>query len=330
MTGIQISRPDNSLKGSSSVAVSRRRFRTPSESIEPNSLPAISITSTTGMDSLTELLGSSLKIEESATKASRNVVVPPGYQLSLEIGPSEVYKQKDIIVKENKLKRDRGMFTAVTRRNKHVGFLPQQVQAHGALDLKDCKPSKLTNDIHPLLRHSRFDDCPDFIYSILEPGLRLATLFLTQPICCQFWVLLMKGKRSSDPEHSRIHGASCYRIAENVPMTKANTEEVIEYMKRLDDADMALWSFKRNLKFGDCPAYGVAQGVCDYQPEFTKGPINTVVRHNLRLHADFYIAASKFSALGTNANCAQFLRFSFFLAVIICHELVSWVLHFVL
>ena len=328
MTDVQISSPDDSLKSSSSVAVSRRRFKTPSESIKPKSLQAISITSTTGMDSLTDLLDSSLKIEESATKASRNVVVPPGYRLSLEISPSEFYKQKDNIVKEYKRKRDSGMFTVVTPRNKQVGFRPREVQGH-ALDLKDCKPSNLTNDIHPLLRHSRFDDCPDRIYSILEPGLRLATLFLTQPICCQFWVLLMKGKRILDPEFSRNLGAKCYRIVENVPMTKDNTAEVIDYMKRLDDADMALWRFQEGLKFGDIPAYGVAQGVCDYQPEFTKGPINTVVRHNLRLHADFYVAAVKYSQLGTNANCAQFLRFSFFLAIITCHELVSWVLQFV-
>lgn len=326
MTGIQISSPENSLKSTSGVAVSRRS-RTPPESIKPKS-PAISITST-GMESLTELLGSSLKIEESATKASRNVVVPPGYRLSLEISPSEFYKQKAIIVKDNKRKRDTGMFTVVTHRKYQTGFQPQEVQWHGALDLKDCKPSNLTNDIHPLLRHSRFDDCPDYIYSILKPGLRLATLFLTQPICCQFWVLLMKGKRRFDPEFSRNLGARCYRITENVPMTKENTAEVVEYMKRLDDADMARWSFKPDLKFGDCPAYGVAQGVCDYQPEFTKGPINTVVRHNLQLHADFYIAASKYSALGTNANSAQLLRFSFFLAVITCHELVSRVLHFI-
>lgn len=317
MTEVQISSPENSFKSTSRVAVSR----TPSESIQPKP-PAFSAASTE-MESLAELLGSSLKIEESATKASRNVVVPPGYRLSLEISPSEFYKQRAIIVKDNKRKRDTGVFTVATHRKCQTGFQPQEVQWHGALDLKDCKLSNLTNDIHPLLHHSRFDDCPDRIYSILEPGLRLATLFLTQPICCQFWVLLMKGKRSIDSEISRNLSARCYRIAEKVPMTKENTAEVIEYMKRLDDADMARWSFAPNLKFGDRPAYGVAQGVCDYQPEFTKGPINTVVRHNLRLHADFYIAASKYSKLGTNANTAQMLRFSFFLAVITCHELVS-------
>lgn len=317
MTEVQIYSPENSLESTLKVAVSKPS----SESVKPKS-PASSAASTE-MESLTELLGSSLKIEELATKASRNVVVPPGYRLSLEISPSEFYKQKAIVIKDNKRKRDTGVFTVVPRRKYPTGFRPQDVQWHGALDLKDCKPSNLANDIHPLLRHSRFDDCPDYIYSALKPGLRLATMFLTQPICCQFWVLLMKGKRSFDLEFSRNLRTRCHRIAENVQMTNENTAEVIEYIKRLDDADMARWSFKPDLKFGDCPAYGVTQGVCDYQPEFTKGPINTVVRHNLRLHADFYIAASKYSTLGTNADTAPMLRFSFFLAVITCHELVS-------
>ncbi len=276
------------------------------------------------MDSLAQMLDSTLKIEESAVTTSRSVIVPRGYRLSMEESASDFYKQKAILVKNNKRKRDPDVFTVVSHRKRRYGFRPQEVLWNGAIDWKDCKPSNLTNGIHPLLRHSRFDDCPDAIYAELQPGLRLATMFLTQPICSQFWVTLMKGERDIDQDLSRVHGVKCRRIKENVPMTEENTSAVINYVRQLDEADIIHWSFKHDLKVNDASAYGTAMFVCDNQAGFTKGPINTVLRHHIRLHADFYIVASRLSKL-RHPNTEQKLRFGFFLAVIVCHELVSCV-----
>lgn len=274
------------------------------------------------MDSLTQFLDTTLKIQEIATKTSRLVAVPQGFRLTLAAGPSEFYKVKEELKRNLKRKRDAGIVSKASKQYPRHGYRPEEVLWNGALDLKNCRPSNLTTEIHPLLQHSRFDDTPDAIYNELETGLRLATMFLTQPICCQFWVTLACGERKTEEEYTMCHGTKCERIEKNVPMTKENTAQVIEYIKQLDNASMIHWNFKHNLMINNETMYGVTQWVCDNQYELTKGPINTVVRHHIRLHADFYTVAAKLSKL-EHPDTAQKLRFSFFLATVICHELVS-------
>ena len=274
------------------------------------------------MESLTQFLGTTLKIQNEATKTSRLVAVPRGFRLTLETGPSEFYKVKQEFKRNLKRKREAGIISTTSQKYQRHGYRPEEVLWNGALSLRDCQPSNLTNKIHPLLQRSRFDDTPDAIYNELETGLRLATMFLTQPICCQFWVTLAFGERKEEEEYTRCHGTKCERIENNVPMTRENTTQVIEYIKQLDNASMIHWNFKHDLRIDDATMYGVTQWVCDNQYELTKGPINTIVRHHIRLHADFYTIAAKLSKL-EHPDTAQKLRFSFFLATVVCHELVS-------
>lgn len=274
------------------------------------------------MDLLTESLDSTLKIRDMATKVSRFVPVPHGFRLTLEAGPSEFYRVKEEHKRKNKRKREAGLISKSSTQYRRLGYRPEEVLWNGALSLKDCRPSNLTNEIHPLLQHSRFDDTPDAIYRELETGLRLATMFLTQPICCQFWVTLASGERKIEEKYTKIHGTKCERIEKNVPMTKENTAIVIEYIKQLDNASIIHWNFKPNLMLNNETMYGVTNCVFDNQYELTKGPFNTIVRHHIKLHADFYTVAAKLSKL-EHPDTAQKLRFSFFLATVICHELVS-------
>lgn len=270
------------------------------------------------VDSLTQKL-ERVTIKDLAPMESRSVRVPPGYRLALQIGPAGFYKLRDEVKKNNKRKREQGLLSKSSRAKVFYGFRPEEVLWNGA-SLKDCKPSNLSNDIHPLLHHSRFDDCPDTIYDELRPGLRLATMFLTQPICSQFWLTLANGERKTDLKHSWLTGVKCQRIEKNVPMTKENTANVIEYIRQLDKANMIHWSFQHDLVVCDTTVYGATKWVCDNHHELPRGPENTLVPQHIRIHADMYTVASKFSKL-EYADTAQKLRFSFFVAVIICHEL---------
>ena len=275
------------------------------------------------MDSLTQRL-EGVQIMDLAPRESRSMRVPAGYRLALQIGPAGFYKLRDEFKKHNKRKREQGLISKSSLAKVFYGFRPEEVLWNGA-SLKDCKPSDLSNDVHPLLHHSRFDDCPDTIYDELLPGLRLATMFLTQPICSQFWLTLANGERKTDLSQTWVNGVKCQRIEKNVPMTKENTASVIEYIKQLDRANMIHWSFQHDLVVHDKTAYGATKWVCDNHDELPRGPNNKLVPQHIRIHADMYTVATKFSKL-EYADTAQKLRFSFFVAVLICHELVRSVL----
>lgn len=292
--------------------------KNPPKDVSPKTSASTSFV--TEMDSLTQNLGG-LVIQDSAPTESKLVTVPAGYRLALQIGPTDFYKLRKEVIKNNKRKREQGLLSKSSLAKIRYGFRPEEVLFYGA-SLKDCKPSNLSNDIHPLLHHSRFDDCPDTIYDELRPGLRLATMFLTQPICSQFWLTLADGERKTDSKLTWLHNnVICQRIEKNVPMTKENTANVIEYIRKLAKANMIHWSFQHDLVIRDTSAYGVTKWVCDNHHELPRGPENTLVPQHIRIHADMYTVASKFSKL-EYADTAQKLRFSFFVAVLICHELV--------
>jgi hypothetical protein len=271
------------------------------------------------MDSLTKMLDKSLQLQTRATGASRFVEVDNKHTLRVEVGPSDYYRLQAHYKRLNKRKRDEGTLPR-SARGERVGYRPEELLWNGALDLKDCRPSNLTNDIHPIFGRDRFDDCPDVIYDQFQPALRLATMFLTKPCCFQFWVTLGLGKRTFDPDMSHRYGDYRERIERNVPLTRANATQMIRYIKELDPATLVHFSFKQVVARPDGVfAWAMTQEICDYRVERLQGGLKS--RHVVKLHGDFYIAAEKLSHLAYPDPAAQ-LRFSFFLAVILLHELV--------
>ena len=277
------------------------------------------------IDSLTKLLDRTLRLQTQALAASRLVEVDKTYSLSFATTPSQFYKWRAHARRTNKRKRQEGILPKSTVGDR-VGFRPEELIWNGALDLKDCRPSDLTNEIHSLFGRNRFDDCPDYIYDQFIPALRLATLFLTKPICFQFWVTVGLGKRKFDEEGTRRCGYAAERIEKNVSMTEENTSQLINYIKDLDQSTLVHFGFKPALKLHGSHAWAVAQEICDYYIEKPRRPFTGIRRHNVRLHGDFYIAAKKLAQL-THPDPAQQLRFHFFLAVVLLHELVctAWV-----
>lgn len=283
---------------------------------QPSSLlPSIEV------DALTEMLGKTLKIQASAILQPRMVQVSKDYKLYSEVIPSSFYKARLVTKRIEKRRRDHGILSKSTQQRRH-GFRPEELLWNGAIDLKDCRPSNLANAVHPLFCRDRFDDCPDAIYDQLIPGLQLATMFLTQPFCFQFWVTVANGERKMDADQSRRCGYQRERIEKNVPLTKANTSEVMDYINGLDKSELVHFTFQSKLKFQGGNAWATAKGICNYKIEQVKGPMTNIARHNVRLHADFLVAAQKLDKL-VHVDVAQKLRFSFFLAVTIVHEMVG-------
>jgi hypothetical protein len=86
------------------------------------------------------------------------------------------------------------------RKSSRHGFDPVHVLKKHAITLK--KPvsfphSTLTSDIHMLFREESFHGCPQHMYEVLKPGLRLASLILTHHATSVFWHTLIFGHRQS-------------------------------------------------------------------------------------------------------------------------------------
>lgn len=257
-------------------------------------------------------------IRDQAVEGSRLLQSSRGFSLEIITTPAEHYESRKLVRAHVKRKREEGLPFASTTRGgvaEPYGYRPQELNDKGAVALKGCRPSNLSNPIHPLLARSRFDDTPDAIYDELSPALRLASLFLTQPLCMRFWVTLGFGERVFDAEMTRKHGRPCQRISHHTPMTPENTAAMIRHLQELGHKDLIHFAFQNKLKQN--LAYGCAGPIYDYR---RTDPLTRVV---ICLHADTYVVARKLSIL-QYPETSQQVRFSFYFAVLIMHELVSF------
>ena len=280
------------------------------------------------LDSLITRIKENVVIRDKAISTPLWVQVPRGYRMEEAISPVAFYKSwQDVQSHVKKRKRTTAILPKRLRRNslqEPHGFRPQEVNGTGAVSLEDCRPSNLNNDIHPLLDRSHFDDVPDAIYDQLIPGLRLATMFLTQPICMQFWVTLALGHRSVDLTMSEQHGKTSQRIKNHVVLTQQRADSLIKRIKNLGESNRIHFRFKHNLAStrSQAGAWGVSDPICDYRgiQKEAHGQSAAVVRSIIRLHADYFTVAKKLSQL-KYPEVSQKLRFNFQFAVLVMHEL---------
>ena len=275
------------------------------------------------IDALIKGLNDHVMIKDMAVSEAKTLDLPRGYPMDSEVTPSDFYRERAGIRSHIKRKRQDVIMPKFSKRElRNIGgFRPQDVNLAGAVSLWGCRASNLDNEIHPLLVRSRFDDTPDAIYDQLVPALRLATMFLTQPVCMQFWVTVALGERHCDPEMSSKYGRKCQRIPNHVELTKENTAKVIRHLRELGDANIIHFAFRHKLLQEVGGAWGSSGPICDYLgARRTCGLKGRLTRSIIRLHADHYIIAKKLSQL-KYPEVSQELRFSFFFANLIMHEL---------
>ena len=282
------------------------------------------------VESLAQRLQENVVVKDMPIKAPQWIHVPKGYLMDLEKQPAKFYRERGAIRTEvKKRKREGGLTKSAAQdlRDARVvqGFRPEDVNSNGAVCLAECPPSTLSNDIHPIFDRSSFDDTPDAIYDQLVPGLQLATHFLTQPVCMQFWVTLAMGHRSNDPEMSAINGKLSQRIARHVELTEERAKTVLQHIDDVGKSKLIHFRFKRGLStldaVGKDGAFGVSLPICDYKGIDTEyhGIDRSHVRSLIRIHSDYYTAAKKLSQLKYQEQ-SQKLRFNFGFAVLIVHE----------
>ena len=272
------------------------------------------------MTGLVEHLDRVLEFQEQNTANPRYFDVPKGYAPRHGCLPGQFYQQKALCQRVDKRKRDNGILDKNSKLKRH-GFRPEELIRSGALDLEDCRPSNLDNPIHPIFDSSRFDECPDHIYEEITPALRLASKFLTEPVCCQFWVTLAKGERVVDAEMSSRLGHEAHRIRRNVPLTEDNVSSVVDLINSHGQRRLVHFVFrpKPNIGINDTQL-GTQHTICDYKVGLSEGLDGELCRSVITLHSDLYIAAAKFSKL-KYPDESQKLRFSFLLAILLVHEL---------
>ena len=282
------------------------------------------------VEALIKRINESVVIKDVATKSPQSVIVPRGYVVENEIRPSKFYETRNEVRDHVKKRKREGVLPKQSRqqwRKERHGFRPQEVNWNGAVHLEGCKPSNLSNDIHPIFDRSNFDDTPDAIYDQLIPGLQLATMFLTQRICMQFWVTLAMGDRRDDPEMTSRNGKRSQRIDNHVELTKEKARVIIEHITAIGKSNLIHFRFKHKLSAfstEELGAWGTSVPICDYKgiEKDYHGLKDDLVRSIIRINADYYVIAKKLSQLKYQ-EVSQKLRFNFLFAVLMIHELVS-------
>ena len=285
------------------------------------------------VEALIKRMSESVVIKDVATKSPQSVTVPRGYLVENEIKPSKFYETRNEVRNHVKKRKREGILPKQSRqqwRKERHGFRPQEVNWNGAVHLEGCKPSNLSNDIHPIFDRSNFDDTPDAIYDQLIPGLQLATMFLTQRICMQFWVTLAMGDRRDDPEMTSRNGKRSQRIDNHVELTKEKARVVIEHINAIGKSNLVHFRFKHKLSAfsteepSELGAWGTSVPICDYKgiEKDYHGLKDDLVHSIIRINADYYVIAKKLSQLKYQ-EVSQKLRFNFLFAVLMIHELVS-------
>lgn len=256
-------------------------------------------------------------IASTAPATSRFAETPKGYKLLLETDPRWFFGKRNEWRQHEKRKRSFGVPN--WGQNRRYGFRPEELLWTGALDLDGVKPSDLDIEIHPLLSHDNFDDCPQEVYNQLMPACRLATMFLTKDVCMQYWVTLAKGTRENDIGKTISSGVRQERIREDVPLTAANVAEIRRYLMDLQQAENPIrFTFQPAMPLQN--AYAASSSICDYNFKHRLHPGRQFRHALIFLHQDYYTTAVRLSQL-QYPDEAQKLRFNFLLANTLVHEL---------
>ena len=282
------------------------------------------------VEALIARINKSVVIKDMAPKSPQSILVPTGFLVENEIKPSSFYETRSQVRDHVKKRKREGILPKQSKkewRNERHGFRAQEVNRNGAVHLEGCKPSNLTNDIHPIFDRSNFDDTPDSVYDQLIPGLQLATIFLTQKICMQFWVTLAMGDRRNDPEMTSRNGKLSQRIDNHVELADERARIVIEHINTIGKSNLIHFRFQNKLLAlysEESGAWGTSAPICDYRgiERDRHGLKSDLIRSIIRIHADYYVIARKLSQLKYQEE-SQKLRFNFLFAVLMVHELVS-------
>lgn len=279
------------------------------ENKEPHGIPASYVETDIEMGSLANLMDRAIGF---STPPVSSVQVRKGYIFDLEVRGPEFWQKHDDLYIYRKRKID-------DRREQRHGFFAADIIKYGAVDMLKPRPSNLNNDIHPLYQRDAFHGCEDEIYEQFIPALRLASMWMTQPVCFQFWVTLANGNREVDEVMSQRFGRLQHRIHHDAPLTQKTAAVAIAYIRSISNGYRMSFTFQENFKRDGHTYFGGTNKICDVGWGDEDRAPNQLLRIYTKLSSDYYVAAKKLSQL-KYPDMAQVLRFHFGLAVLLVHE----------
>ncbi|KAF2120456.1 hypothetical protein BDV96DRAFT_564870 [Lophiotrema nucula] len=277
------------------------------------------------IDKLVSDLPDILSYENSATFTPSTIEVPKDFGLQMSISINHHLAQvadRKLLEKYRRLLGHRK--DPVKRKSLKLGFDPVDLIKKQAVTFPEdssARSSNLVNDIHPVFRADNFHGCPDVVYEVLKPALRLSTLLLFSRATATFWHTLVFGDRKPDQKTSEQYGQQCFRIHENVPWSQEHADTFKRFMG--EQVDTVHFLFHRDPLPPD-PAYASMGLVADYKNGLLRKLDSKCHTSRICLHSDFYTTAKKLSLL-QYPDPAMVLRFNLFLAVCLAHEMAHFI-----
>jgi hypothetical protein len=237
--------------------------------------------------------------------------------------------------------RNSAIAADLSRKRKQVGFSREEIVMFGGLSCTPCRPSNLSDQmLTTLFRQENFYNTTQEVYDVITPALKLAERFITDPTLIGYWSTLAFGRRVIDQKLTAATGAANERIITSPSLTDDNRNatlnlinrmgKLVEFRFELDDDFANQRCFGKVLKsvrkWNLTPEYHAVMAKGFVWPDtmpflflpFAKDPWDDFQR--VSLHPDFLTAARRFNAT-KNQDVAARLRFNFFFAVNIVHEL---------
>lgn len=276
------------------------------------------------IDKLVRDLPDVLSYENSATFTPSTIEVPRDFGLQLSISINHHLAQVADRKVLEKYRRLLGHRKDAKKKAVKLGFDPIELIKRQAVSFSEdtvVKKSTLDNDIHPIFRAENFHGCPDEIYEVLKPALRLSTLLLFSRATSIFWHTLVFGTRELCEKTTEAYQQPCYRIREDVPWSKENEASFKAFLD--DQIDTVHFMFHRDPLPPD-PAYASMGLVADYKNGLMRKLDRKCHTSRVCLHSDFYTTAKKLSML-SYPEPAMVLRFNLFLAVCLAHEMAHFI-----
>ncbi|KAF2706567.1 hypothetical protein K504DRAFT_411859 [Pleomassaria siparia CBS 279.74] len=277
------------------------------------------------IDKLVRDLPDVLSYENAKAFTPSTIEVPKDFGLQLSISINHHLAQvedRKILEKYRRLLGYRK--DSAKQQSIQLGFDPTDLIKQQAITFPTdttIQASTLDNDIHPIFRADNFHGCPDAVYEVLKPALRLSTLLLFSRATSAFWHTLVFGDRKPCPETSAEYGAPCFRIIKDVDWTEGNAEAFKSFLDQ--QVDTVHFMFHKNPLPPD-PAYASMGLVADYKNGLMRKMDSKCHTSKICLHADFFTTARRLSLL-QYPEPAMVLRFNLFLAVCLAHEMAHFI-----
>lgn len=273
------------------------------------------------IDKLVRDFPDALSYNNSATFTPSTIEVPRDFGLQLSISINHHMAQ---IADRKALEKYRRLLghrkDAAKRRPVKLGFDPVELIKKQAVTFAEDVISPgctLENDVHPIFRPENWHGCPDNIYEVLKPGMRLATLLLTSRATAHYWHTLVFGEREPCPKTSEAYGQPCHRIREDVPWSAERHAAFNNFLS--NQLDTVYFSF-HNQPLPPETVYASMGLVRDYKNGLLRKMNDKCHTSRICLHSDFYTTAKKLSLLRYREP-AMVLRFNLFLAICLSHEI---------